>query len=76
MTKNRLMVTIHSKDVTEIRQRQTLVLPPEKFELELLGEPLASKMSKQQIDTLFVGGGSEKLQKKTNFWGKPALIQI
>ena len=31
---------------------------------ELLGEPLASKVSEQQVDTSFVGGGTEKLQKK------------
>jgi hypothetical protein len=36
---------------------------------ELLGEPLASKVSEQQVDTFFVGGGSEKLQK-TQFLGK------
>jgi hypothetical protein len=34
---------------------------------ELLGEPLASKVSEQQVDTFFVGGGSEKLQKKPIF---------
>ena len=34
---------------------------------ELLEEPLASKVSVQQADTLFVGGGNEKLQKKTIF---------
>jgi len=36
---------------------------------ELWGEPLASKVSEQQVDTSFVGGGSEKLQK-THFLGK------
>jgi len=30
---------------------------------ELLGEPLASKVSEQQVDTFFIGGGNEKLQK-------------
>ena len=30
---------------------------------ELLGELLASKVSEQQVDTSFVGGGSKKLQE-------------
>ena len=42
---------------------------------ELLGEPLASKVSEQQVDTLFVGRELRNY-KKPNFWRKPAFIQI